>query len=365
MKNTLVATLLLASCGYLSYAQNNVTVKGQIKGVESGRLYMLAPVSENRVDTLGTALFQAPDFVLEGKCDEPVVAHIVVENYSGGFPFMAEPGGSYTALLTNGREAYIRGGKLQDAWTGYLKYSAEQRQKISAMKQRHQTLVAENKYRSASALNDSILLLEQRARKETYDFLGQHDDLITAHTYLENAQMRDAGAEQCRKMYESLGEGAKQTPSARILKERYERMEQTEKGRLAPDFTLTTPEGMEVTLSKVAGKVKILDFWASWCGPCRLNNPALKKAYEEYHDKGLEIISVSLDNKPERWKDAIAKDGLTWINVSSLKGWKCDVARLYSVSAVPAIFILNEENRIVATNLRGEKLAKYLEDNLK
>ena len=111
--------------------------------------------------------------------------------------------------------------------------------------------------------------------------------------------------------------------------------------------------------------MKILDFWASWCGPCRLNNPALKKAYEEYHDKGLEIISVSLDNKPERWKDAIAKDGLTWINVSSLKGWKCDVARLYSVSAVPAIFILNEENRIVATNLRGEKLAKYLEDNLK
>ncbi len=88
MKNTLVATLLLASCGYLSYAQNNVTVKGQIKGVESGRLYMLAPVSENRVDTLGTALFQAPDFVLEGRCDEPVVAHIVVENYSGGFPFM-------------------------------------------------------------------------------------------------------------------------------------------------------------------------------------------------------------------------------------------------------------------------------------
>ena len=73
MKNTLVATLLLASCGYLSYAQNNVIVKGQIKGVESGRLYMLAPVSENRVDTLGTALFQAPDFVLEGRCDEPVV----------------------------------------------------------------------------------------------------------------------------------------------------------------------------------------------------------------------------------------------------------------------------------------------------
>lgn len=364
MKNTFVTTLLLVGCAYASYAQNNVIVKGQIKGVESGRLYMLAQVAENRIDTLGSTLFQAPDFVLEGKCEEPVVAHIVVENYSGGFTFMAEPGVTYTALLTNGMDAYIRGGKLQDAWTRYLKYSNEQRRKIGDMKQRHQSLVAENKFRSASVLNDSIQLLEQQTRQETHDFLGQHDDLITAHTYLENAQMRDASAAQSRSLYELMGEGARNTYSGRMLKARYERMEQTEKGRLAPDFTLSTPEGEMVTLSKVSGKLKILDFWASWCGPCRLNNPALKKAYEQYHDRGLEIISVSLDDKSERWKEAIAKDGLTWINVSSLKGWKCDVARLYSVNAVPAIFIIDEENRIVATNLRGEKLVEFLEEKL-
>ena len=347
MKNTLVATLLLASCGYLSYAENNVTVKGQIKGVESGRLYMLAPVSENRVDTLGTALFQAPDFVLEGRCDEPVVAHIVVENYSGGFPFMAEPGGSYTALLTNGREAYIRGGKLQDAWTGYLKYSTEQRQKISAMKQRHQTLVAENKYRSASALNDSILLLEQRARKETYDFLGQHDDLITAHTYLENAQMRDAGAEQCRKMYESLGEGARQTPSARILKERYERMEQTEKGRLAPDFTLTTPEGMEVTLSKVAGKVKILDFWASWCGPCCKEVPYLQQLEKDMEGSNVVFVSISCDSSTAPWLKKMEQLGM---HGNQLIDTTNELGNKLNVRGIPHFLIYDPEGNLHTYN---------------
>jgi thiol-disulfide isomerase/thioredoxin len=120
-----------------------------------------------------------------------------------------------------------------------------------------------------------------------------------------------------------------------------------------------------VTLSQVPGKIKILDFWASWCGPCRLNNPALKKLYEEFHPKGLEVISVSLDNKKPRWEDAVAKDGLNWINVSSLKGWKCDVARLYNVTAIPAIFVLDAENRIIASNLRDEELKAFLEERLK
>ena len=120
-----------------------------------------------------------------------------------------------------------------------------------------------------------------------------------------------------------------------------------------------------MTLSQVKAKVKIVDFWASWCGPCRLNNPSLKRMYEQYHDKGLEIVSVSLDNVKERWLKAVKQDGLPWINVSSLKGWQCEVARTYDVKAVPAIYILDDENHIITTNIRGEALANFLKERLK
>ena len=117
-------------------------------------------------------------------------------------------------------------------------------------------------------------------------------------------------------------------------------------------------------MSSVKAKIKIVDFWASWCGPCRLNNPALRKLYDEFHAKGLEIIGVSLDTNKAAWEKAIEKDGLNWINVSSLKGWKCDLVRLYNVTGVPSIFILDENNHIIATGLKGDALRQFLLENL-
>ena len=96
-----------------------------------------------------------------------------------------------------------------------------------------------------------------------------------------------------------------------------------------------------------------------------MNNPALKKIYDEFHSKGLEIIGVSLDEKKASWQKAIEKDGLDWINISSLKGWDCEVVRQYNVTGVPSLFILNENNRIIATGLRDEELRNFLEERLK
>ena len=177
--------------------------------------------------------------------------------------------------------------------------------------------------------------------------------------------MAELNLADTRRLYDSMGEGAKNSPSGRIMLERIQRMEKVTQGRKAPDFTLPDLNGDMVTLSKVKAKVKIVDFWASWCGPCRLNNPSLKRMYEQYHDKGLEIVSVSLDNVKERWLKAVKQDGLPWINVSSLKGWQCEVARTYDVKAVPAIYILDEENHIITTNIRGEALANFLKERLK
>lgn len=146
-----------------------------------------------------------------------------------------------------------------------------------------------------------------------------------------------------------------------------ESKEKTKEGKPFIDFEGKDLDGNPIALSKYVGKGKytLIDFWASWCGPCRLNNPTLRKIYEKYHSKGLEIIGVSLDTNRESWEKAIEKDGLSWLNVSSLKGWKCDLVSQYSVKGIPALFILDEDNNIIATGLKGELLEKFIEEKLK
>ena len=117
-------------------------------------------------------------------------------------------------------------------------------------------------------------------------------------------------------------------------------------------------------MHSIKGKVKVIDFWASWCGPCRGENPNVVKVYEEFHPKGLEILSVSLDNNKEAWLKAIEDDKLTWNHVSDLQGWNNAAAQLYGVNGIPHLIVLDENNVIVAKNLRGDALKEKIAELL-
>jgi thiol-disulfide isomerase/thioredoxin len=139
----------------------------------------------------------------------------------------------------------------------------------------------------------------------------------------------------------------------------------TVEGAIAPEISLKTPEGEILALSSLRGKVVLIDFWASWCGPCRKENPNVKKIYEKYKDQGFEIYAVSLDNNEAQWKGAIAKDGLAWKHVSELLGWKGAVSRAYGVGSIPQTFLLDKEGRIVKTGFRSHELESLIQPLLK
>ena len=131
-------------------------------------------------------------------------------------------------------------------------------------------------------------------------------------------------------------------------------------GGQAPEIELLNPEGQKVKLSSLRGKVVLIDFWASWCRPCRAENPNVVRMYNKYHDQGFEVYSVSLDNSADRWKQAIIQDKLTWTHVSDLKGWKSSAAALYEVSGIPKTFLLDKNGRIIGKDLRGPALEMKL-----
>lgn len=135
-------------------------------------------------------------------------------------------------------------------------------------------------------------------------------------------------------------------------------------GTEAPEIVLPNPKGDMVKLSSLRGKVVLVDFWASWCRPCRAENPNVVAAFERFHDKGFEVFGVSLDKERDRWLQAIEDDNLNWTQVSDLKFWNSSVVKLYDIKGIPFAVLLDKDGKIIAKNLRGEALHKKLEEIL-
>jgi thiol-disulfide isomerase/thioredoxin len=177
---------------------------------------------------------------------------------------------------------------------------------------------------------------------------------------LEKEMPNSTYAKEMREQFNTLGDQLKAQEMAKKAESA------TSEGAIAPDLEFASPDGKKIKLSSLRGKIVLLDFWASWCGPCRRENPNVVAAYNKFKDKGFTIYSVSLDQDAGRWKGAIQQDGLAWpYHVSDLKGWQSEAAHIYGVNGIPAQFLLDKEGKIIGKNLRGEQLEEKLAEILK
>ncbi|WAC39005.1 redoxin domain-containing protein [Pedobacter sp. SL55] len=206
--------------------------------------------------------------------------------------------------------------------------------------------------------------IEDRNNKQ-FEFAEANPKSFFALVALSEAAGSKVYVAKVQPLFNALPKELRATDMGKELAQRIEANTLTAVGKPAPLFTQQNEVGKPVSLADFKGKVVLVEFWASWCGPCRSENPNLVKQYKTYHDKGFEIISVSLDHVKTAWLEAIEKDGLEWTHVSDLKGWNNEVGRLYGVRAVPASFLVDAQGKIIGNGLRGEPLNEKLAEIFK
>lgn len=160
--------------------------------------------------------------------------------------------------------------------------------------------------------------------------------------------------------YNLLDKSAQQSPDGKLINESLIVIKRSMAGEMMLNFTQNDPEGKAIHFSDFKGKYVLIDFWASWCGPCRTENPNVLKAYNRYKDRNFTVIGISLDDKAALWKKAIADDGMPWAELSDLKGWKNELSTYYGIHGIPSTLLIDPQGKIIAKDLRGEMLNKKL-----
>ena len=349
------ASMTLAACN----AQSGYKVTGTVEGMPDGKA-IIATVNGSSLDTLAKADVKNGSFEFTGNVSEPTGAYIMVIGQRGAIPFMLENAN----ITVNAGQAglTVTGSEGQKIYDQFMAINTTTQQEAMKLQQEYQA--ANGDQAKMQAVQEAYAKLMTDAQAKETELIKANPDSYVS-TFVIVSSMGQMEYEQLKERYSLLGEKAKASAQGKAIAAQIAKLESTAIGQIAPNFTITTPEGESISLYDIKGKVKLIDFWASWCGPCRGENPHVVEIYKEYHPKGLEIFGVSLDNNKEAWVKATADDGLVWKHGSDLKGWQSAPAQLYSVTGIPHTVLLDENNKIIAKNLRGDELKQKIAELLK
>lgn len=360
LAGTVVLTIL-GSCKQTP--KNGFSITGDLQGLKDQQL-LLTYQRADGTPVMDTLHVTGGHFTFSDTVSGPLYGQVMTFDKSLGFPIFLEQGSIEVSGNLDSSDAFASGTPNNDALKELL---TSEKPLMDQMKS------FQASYSAAKMANDTVKLA---AMEQQYESLGDQQDtlskkFIESHpsALLSAMILKDMGPslnpEELTRLYNGLDTSVQHSETGKSLGDMVAAFNKVATGQLAPDFTQDDVSGKPVSLSDFRGKYVLLDFWASWCGPCRRENPNVVKAFDEYKGKNFTILSVSLDQDKNAWQQAIKDDHLAWNHVSDLKYWDNAAAKLYGVQAIPANFLLDTSGRIIARNLRGDDLDKKLAEVLK
>nr|WP_321358121.1 TlpA disulfide reductase family protein [uncultured Draconibacterium sp.] len=238
-------------------------------------------------------------------------------------------------------------------------------EKYMAMYQEARTAAATGDTVKANELMEQVRIMSESVGKMQEDFITNNPASYLTPVLLNEIQL-EKNVEELEEMVSALDPKLDIVPTIVALKERIEKQKTVAVGQTAPDFTQNDVDGNPVKFSDIYSKneLTLLDFWASWCGPCRQENPNVVATYNKHKDQGFSVFGVSLDRDKDAWLKAIDDDGLTWDHVSDLAYWNNAAAKIYAVNSIPSSLLVDKNGKIVAKNKRGEELGETVAEFL-
>jgi thiol-disulfide isomerase/thioredoxin len=355
--------------------KDNFSISGKIVGAEGFRLYVEAPSDRGMIPVADTLINADGSFRLNGNV--PGLGFFLLrlgENQENVIQVTIEPNNKI-ALNTSLNNFKYKPNMSGPSWTKTLNKHQEV---LRVFESEQKALIANEMSASKEEVNASFLSSKKKVEDFAKSFMvkdpGNAYNIVLSMALLpttsfdqwdvQNLKVLETVAQEFEVKYN--GQPAAKTFRSQVdrIQEAYRQYASTTNGTIsAPEITMKNPGGKILKLSDLRGKVVLIDFWASWCGPCRQENPNVVRLFKKYQNKGFTVFSVSLDENINAWKSAIQKDGLIWPNhVSDLKGWQTSLVSTYGFDAIPFTVLLNKDGKVIGTKLRGEQLEQKLEE---
>jgi peroxiredoxin len=373
MKRIIGFFFALVSLSAQAQTTTNFTISGTATtgNLSVAKVYLQYQSEGN--NTMDSSDFVNGKYSFKGNISEPVLARIRVKYSPDAAGKMIKPMQGrdlISVFLSSGditinsidsfSNITVNGSVAQDDYTKLTKSFQPLNEQMNGLYKQFEE--AGDDEAKKKAIEDKADSLDKLQKKMYADFVTTHPNSPIALYCVNIFAGWDINPELVAPLYAKLPATTQQSFSGKNLGDRIAIARKTAIGNVAPEFVQNDTLGNPIALSSFRGKYVLVDFWASWCGPCRRENPMVVKAFQQFQAKGFTIVGVSLDQPgaKEKWMDAIHKDALTWTHVSDLKYWENEVAKQYGIRAIPQNFLLDPSGKIIAKNLNGETLEKKL-----